>query len=385
MVGTVMAMDLCSDDAFAHVTIVDASAEALDRASARTGRGVRTVRADLSDPDTVGSVVCDSDIVLGALPSTIGYQALRAVIEAGKHYCDISFMREDGTDLDGLARDRGVTAVIDCGVAPGLSNMLAGYASTQLDEIDRVAIYVGGLPVERRWPYQYKAPFSPYDVIEEYTRPSRIVEHGSVVTRPALSDRELIDFAGIGTLEAFVTDGLRSLVSTIKAQHMVEKTLRYPGHCQLMAVLRHIGLFNHQPILVGPDRLEIRPIDVTSALMFPQWEYDDHEPDLTVMRVIVEGARKGRMERVRYQWDLLDRYDTETNTSSLARTTALPNTIMARLVADGQFREPGVHPPERVGRVPGLLDRVLEQLAQRGVHLVGSVGPCATAMADESR
>lgn len=363
MVGSVMAMDLAADTNF-NVTVADYRDEALARLK-QSVPAATAVKIDLGDPGKVRRLVGDYDIVLGALSSTIGFQTLRAVIEAGRNYCDISFMPENAMELDGPAREKGVTAVVDNGVAPGMSNMFVGWAETQLDETESVTIYVGGLPRERRWPFEYKAGFSPADVIEEYTRPSRIVEHGNVVVREALSEPELLEFDGVGTLEAFNTDGLRSLAETIHARHMVEKTLRYPGHIELMRVLRHLGLFSHEAIEVGADRVKIRPIDVTTALLFPKWTYEPGEEDLTVMRIVVEGTRGDA--QVRHTLDLFDVFDRVSGCTSMSRTTALPNTIMARRVATGAFKRPGVSPPEFVGREPGLFDAVIEELRQRGI------------------
>jgi saccharopine dehydrogenase-like NADP-dependent oxidoreductase len=368
MVGGVMAADLAEEPGF-EVTIADVRQENLAKASTRAGGRVRTVRADLSSPAEIARLAGGADMVCGALASRLGFAALRSVIEAGKNYCDISFMAEDALELDELAKARGVTAVVDCGVAPGMSNMCAGAGEASFDRCEKIEIYVGGLPRERRWPFQYKAGFAPADVIEEYTRPSRIVEHGRVVVREALSEPELMDFGGVGTLEAFNTDGLRSICRTLHAPFMVEKTLRYPGHIELMRVLRHIGLFSEEAVEVpGADggRVRIRPRDVISTLMFPQWTYAPGEEDLTVMRIVVTGECGGVRERV--TWDLLDLYDAKTGATSMSRTTAFPCTIMARLIAKGEYRRPGVVVPEFIGREPGVLDRVLQELGRRGVR-----------------
>jgi len=366
MVGSVMATDLAGDDRF-EVTIADTRGGALEAAAARAarqGRSLKTVRADLSDAATLARTIEPFDIVLGALASTIGFASLRTIIEAGKNFCDISFMPEDAIDLDELARERGVTAVVDCGVAPGMSNLLSGYGVSLLDEAEAIEIYVGGLPRERRWPFEYKAGFSPYDVVEEYTRPSRIVENGRIVVREALSEPELLDFDGIGTLESFNTDGLRSLATTMRVPFMKEKTLRYPGHIELMRVFRETGLFGHEPIDAGGVR--VRPIDVISALMFPKWTYEEGEEDLTVMRVSVSGTAGGR--RVRHEWDLLDYFDRATGATSMSRTTAFPCAIMARLVATGRFDRAGVFPPERFGDDETIVTHLLEENAKRGVR-----------------
>jgi len=311
-------------------------------------------------------------VVCGALSSVIGHAALRAVIEAGKPYCDISFMPEDvvGGELDQLAKSRGVTAVVDMGVAPGMSHLLSGHAARLLEPCESLEIYVGGLPRERRWPFEYKAGFSPHDVIEEYTRPSRIVEGGQVVVREALSEPELMDFPGIGTLEAFNTDGLRSLVFTLRGRvpNMKEKTLRYPGHIALMRVFRETGLFSATPVKVKDHRgdvCQVRPLDITAAVMFPKWTYAEGEEDLTVMRVSGVGQRDGR--RVRLSWDLLDYYDRNSRATSMSRTTALPCTITARLLAAGKLNRPGVIVPELLADEPGLVEHVLAELAARRV------------------
>lgn len=375
MVGSVMAADLARERGF-EVTVADARIEALERAASvaerTSGAKINTVRADLADVRVLAKTIEPFDLVVGALASSIGFQTLRTVIECGKHFADICFMSEDFLELDELARSKGVTAIVDCGVAPGMSNMICGNAVATLERCGNLEIYVGGLPRERRWPYEYKAGFSPYDVIEEYTRPARLVEGGKVVVREALSEPELMDLPHVGTVEAFNTDGLRSLAYTLKVPEMKEKTLRYPGHIELMRVLRHTGLFSHEPVRVGAkpgaegSGTMVRPIDVISALMFPKWTYEPGEADLTVMRVIADGEKSGK--RVRLTYDLFDVMDPATGFTSMSRTTAYPCTIAARLLAAGTITKRGVLPPEYVGMMPGMLDRFLKELEGRGVR-----------------
>lgn len=366
MVGAAMAMDLARDPAL-RVTVADARDDALARVAQRFG--VATKKADLADAAAVRAVIADADIVLGALSSVIGLQTLQTVIEAKKNYVDISFMAEDARVHDALAKEHGVTAIVDCGVAPGMSNLLAGHAARVLSPCEHIDIMVGGLPAERRWPWQYKAGFSPHDVIEEYVRPSRIVEGGRVVVKEALSEPELVDFAGLGTLEAFNTDGLRSLADTLTVPHMRERTLRYPGHIELMRVLRDTGLFGKEPIDVKGTK--VRPLDVIATLMFPKWTFDDGEADLTVMRVEATGQKDGK--RVRLRWDLFDRYDPATNFRSMSRTTAFPATIVARHVLSGRITTTGVLPPEVLAPIPGLVDDLFAGLKERGVTYAAHV------------
>jgi lysine 6-dehydrogenase len=360
-VGAAMVRDLAADERL-EVVLVDASERALE-AFADEGR-VQTRRADLSDGAALGQAIADADLVLGAVPGSMGFRTLQRVLEAGKNAVDISFFAEDAFELDGLAREKGLTAIVDCGVAPGCSNLILGHLESEMESVDSFSACVGGLPRDRAWPFEYKAPFSPSDVIEEYVRPARLRQNGKLVVRPALSDPEMIDFAGIGTLEAFVTDGLRSLLATSMATSMVEKTLRYPGHREKMEMLRCAGFFSDEPIELRDGTL-VKPLDVTSRLLFPMWQLLDGEDELTVMRVEVVGRRDGQCYR--FVYDLLDRYDPVTRTSSMARTTGYTATSAVRLFVDGLYREPGISPPEFLGRHPGCYDRMMADLAARGI------------------
>lgn len=359
LIGATMSRELAADERY-EVVALDASPQNLQRLAGIARLTPRQV--DLSKPADLQSAIAAADVVVGALPSKMGYATLETVIRAGMPYCDISFMPQDVLALDALAKDHKVAAVVDCGVSPGLSNMMVAYGASLLDRAERAEIYVGGLPRERSWPYQYKAPFAPSDVIEEYTRPARLRENGRVVVRPALSEPELMEFAGVGTLEAFNTDGLRSLLTTIDIPNMKEKTLRYPGHIELMRVLRETGFFAEEAINVRG--VTVRPLDVTSALLFPKWKADPAESEFTVLRVIVEGA-KG----VRVQFDLFDENDPVRGMSSMARTTGFPCVIVAKMLAEGKISGRGVLPPELIVRERGVFEHVVAELGARGVRI----------------
>ncbi|MEM8931222.1 MAG: saccharopine dehydrogenase C-terminal domain-containing protein [Acidobacteriota bacterium] len=359
-VGAAIVRDLAADSAF-EVTVVDAS----ERTLATFGDiEVACRRADLSSPDAVRDVVAEHDLVIGAVPGPMGFATVRAVIEAGVDIVDISFFEEDAFELDALARERGVTVLVDCGVAPGASNLALGHAETTFDRVDRFVCHVGGLPTARHWPWEYKAPFSPIDVIAEYTRPVRLRENGRELVRPALSNPERVHFDGIGTLEAFETDGLRSLLHTSEVPNLMEKTLRYPGHREKIEVLRDTGLFSEEPKTLR-DGSTVRPIDLAAELLFEQWFLEPGDDELTVMRIEIEGERDGAPTR--RVLDLLDRTDHATGTSSMARTTGYTCTAMARLVAEGSWTGKGVAPPELVGRRTACYDRVMALLAERNV------------------
>ena len=369
MVGSVIAEDLaeCGFD----VTVADINNGALDRVSTRSNGGIKVKEADCSDAAIITAMAGDADIVLGALPSWLGLNALQAVIESGRSYCDISFMEEDPRQFDGLVQDRGVTCVVDFGVAPGMSHLLCSYATHILDVCKRLDIVVGGLPVDRNWPWEYKAPFSPRDVIDEYIRPARLVEDGETITREALSETVLMELPGVGTLEAFNTDGLRTLCDTLDVPNMRERTLRYPGHAELMRVLRSGGFFSTDPLQVGDKT--IRPIDLTAKILINDWKYEQGEADLTVMRVEAEGSKDDK--NVLLRWDLLDYYDPRADQSSMARTTGFPCAAIGRMIAEGMIDSPGVHPPEMFGGNSEVVDRLLDELTTRNVRFTRTMEP----------
>ncbi|MFC1782279.1 saccharopine dehydrogenase family protein [Planctomycetota bacterium] len=360
LVGGPMALDLAWDSQF-EVGAADVNKDALDKLKKHTS--IATKQTDLSDPVHVKNLVADYDMVISAVPGYLGFLTLKAVIEAGKNVVDIAFFAEDPFQLDSLAKKNGVTALVDCGVAPGMSNILIGHVDKQLDQTESAVIYVGGLPKERQRPYEYKAGFSPIDVIEEYTRPARFVRNGQVVTKPALSDPELIEFPEVGTLEAFNSDGLRTLIETINAPNMIEKTLRYPGHIEKIAVLGETGFFRTDQIEV--KGVKIRPLDLTTQLLFPLWKLGEQEADFTVMRIIVEGIKDDAQLRITF--NLLDRYDPTTRTHSMARTTGYTATAVLRMIGRGLYNRTGISPPEFIGRQPQCVDFIRRELQTRGI------------------
>jgi lysine 6-dehydrogenase len=256
-----------------------------------------------------------------------------------------------------------VTVITDVGVAPGMSNFIVGRYNEEMT-ITNFECYVGGLPKIRKKPFEYKAPFSPIDVIEEYTRPARLKENGFIVTKPALSEREYMDFEEVGTLEAFNTDGLRSLLFTMPhIRSMKEKTLRYPIHVEFVIALKQAGFFDEKEIEI--DGVKISPLKFCSKILFNDWRLGTEEEELTVMKVIIEGEQNNSPKRI--EWDLLDYFDTKTKTSSMSRTTGYTCTAAVHLIAKKLFTEKGVFPPELVGKDKNCFDFVINYLKERGV------------------
>lgn len=372
MVGSAIAKDLASEFS---VTVADLSEGQLEKLKGIAN--VVTKQADLSNPSEIKKLVQEADFVVGAVPGFMGFSTLKTIIEQGKNVVDISFFPEDAFLLDEIAKKQNVTAIVDCGVAPGMSNMLLGYHHERMD-IESFECYVGGLPAYPQPPFNYKAPFSPADVIEEYVRTARIVEHRKVVEKPALTEVELLEFETIGQLEAFNSDGLRSLIKTMDVPNMKEKTMRYPGHAALMKTFRETGLFSTEPVLIGKHK--IRPLDLTSKLLFKHWKLGETEEEFTVMRVIMVGLDIECDTAAQISYDLLDRYDHDTNTSSMARTTGYTCSAAVHLLANGDFTRKGICPPEFIGAENGCLDKVLEYLEQRRVVYMENYAPIRDLM-----
>ena len=350
LVGGVMAKDLAKQH---NVTSVDISQKNLNKLD-----GINTICADFANTETLQNLIKDFDLVVGAVPGFMGYKMMRDVIEAGKNIVDISFFPEDPFGLDKLAKEKGVVAVMDCGVAPGMGNIIFGHHDSKMEITDYECL-VGGLPEKREWPYEYQAVFSPIDVIEEYIRPARYVQNSHMIIKEALSDTELIEFDEIGTLESWNSDGLRSLIKTMAhVPNMIEKTLRYPGCVEYLKVLRASGFFSYDKVEVNGTM--IRPVDMTAKLLFPKWEMKKGDKDFTVMRITMKGLENGK--EVSYQYNLLDRFDNDT--ISMARTTGFTCTAVANLVEKGEYDRIGISPPEYLGE---HFEYVKKYLEERGV------------------
>ena len=205
MVGTAIAIDMAKNHL---VTITDYNEKALKQAKQKC-ESLDILQLDVTDKSQLQSTIKPFDLVICAVPGFLGFETLKAIIEAGKNVVDISFFSENALELDNLAKQKGVTAIVDCGVAPGMDNIILGHYNERMKLTDFECL-VGGLPKVKKWPFYYKAPFSPIDVIEEYTRPARYVENFKLITKEALTDCEYLNFENIGTLESFNTDGLRS-------------------------------------------------------------------------------------------------------------------------------------------------------------------------------
>lgn len=348
-VGTAMAFDLAVKHEVMLMDIMPSRLQQLDKIIEDHGiKNVELLR--LTEFDLV---VKSADLVINAVPGHVGYKTLERIILAGKNAVDISFFPEDPFQLDELAQSMKVSVVVDCGVAPGLDNIILGKMCDELIVTDFECL-VGGLPEARKFPFEYKAPFSPADVIEEYTRPARLVENGIMVTKDALTECEHTDFDGVGTLEAFNTDGLRTLLTTMPhILNMREKTLRYPGHAAQIKALKAAGFFDKENL------------ENTVKVLFKNWKLETGERELTAFRVTVKGVDESHRDRTVVH-EFVDRTDAD-GTSSMARTTGYTATGMANLILDGLMDRLGIIAPELIGKDKKKYEYIMKHLSDRGV------------------
>jgi lysine 6-dehydrogenase len=363
-IGSIMAREFASSVEGAKITMAD-----IDEGRAKSAASVITgsdwVTIDTTDYDDLVEKIRGYDMVLGALPGDYGYMSIKASIEAGANMVDISYTVEDPLGLDAMAKEKGVTVVPDCGVAPGLSNILVGYAASRLDTVKTAHFMVGGIPEKPVPPLGYTITWSADGLVDEYVRDVSIIKGGKKVTVPALSGLEEIEFPGVGTLESFYTDGLRTLANSIEGvESMWEKTLRYPGHVEKVRLLRDLGFFDDKTVktLVG----EVSPKYVTARL-FERTLWMPEVGDLLAMRIEVSGKSGGKDKT--YEYRLVDYFNHETGVSAMARTTGYTAAIVAAMMAKGKIDGSGVLTPESLARNPEFTEGVIAELEKRGVQV----------------
>jgi saccharopine dehydrogenase-like NADP-dependent oxidoreductase len=359
-----MAREFASSVDGAMITMADID-EGRAKSAASAIPGANWVIIDTTDYVDLVEKLGGYDLVLGALPGDYGYMSIKAAIEVGANMVDVSYTVEDPTALNESAKAKGVTVIPDCGVAPGLSNILVGYAASRLDNVKTAHFMVGGIPEKPVPPIGYTITWSADGLIDEYVRDVSIIEGGEKVNVPALSGLEEIEFPGVGVLESFYTDGLRTLADSIEGvDSMWEKTLRYPGHVEKIKLLRELGFFADEPV---KTRLgEVTPKDVT-ARIFERTLWMPEVGDLLAMMIEVSGESGG--EAKKYAYRLVDYFNHETGVSAMARTTGYTAAIVAGMLAKGKVTKKGVLVTESLARNPEFTEELLIELRKRGVQV----------------
>lgn len=344
MQGKVIAENILAREEKPEVVIADL------RQPANLAAGINFAQCDVLDAAQVAKLVKGADAVVLAVPSTIAHQALENLLSAGASVADVSFTPDPPLSLDGLAKKNGSCCVVDCGIAPGLSHILSGRAYTELGGLDTLRIFVGGMPQNPPDGFHHAVYFNPSDLLAEYVRPARARSAGNDID-PAPLDAQFEVFKDreLGTLQAFLSDGLRSLLGSYPdVPEMAELTLRWPGHLDTMVTLRQLGLLE-------PDT--VNTVATQVGKRFPSDDFPD------VLLMVIE-ARHGNDRRT---WRLIDRR-TE-NESAMARTTGYTTAAVAMVLARKQFTEPGVHAPERLGHDAKLTGIIVEDLTAHGISI----------------
>lgn len=365
--GSAAAFDLLRTSAVDQVTLADARVDELPPfLTPHVGGRLRVEQLDARDAEAVRAVMRGADAVVCALPYYFNLEMTRLALEAGAHYCDLGGNTEivgEQKELDERARAAGLSVVPDCGLAPGMVNILAQDGIDTLDEVYAVRIRVGGLPRHPRPPLNYQIVYSMHGVLDYYTTPVLVLEDGEPTEVDALSGLETVDFpAPVGTLEAFYTAGG---ISTMPYRYrgripvMEYKTLRYPGHAYLMRAIRDLGLLDLDAVQV--DGQPVVPRHAFIEIVSPKLRNDDGD-DLVAMQVVVEGTAGGEKASVRF--DLVDAYDAEHGITAMMRTTGYSLALTGVMQADGRIA-PGVHTPDECVP-PG---DYLREMAARGVAI----------------
>ena len=335
--GRVIATDLARALPNDSITVADVRKPDLPQ-------GVGYVEADAADTQALARLIAQHDLAVGALPSRFGFGAMQSAIEAKRNLVDVSFAAEDPLQLDAQARAKGVAIAVDCGLAPGLSHLLCGDLYGKHGAPEKLEILVGGVAQDKARPYGYVVTWSLDDLVEEYTRPARIVRDGRPTELPVFAELALEEIDGAGTMESFLSDGLRTLIETLPdVRDMEEKTLRWPGHVEQVKPLLANGTFLkefREKCVVDP------PADLVALVVRARW-------------------KGGRTETI----TMTDRYDPASKLTAMARTTAFTTSVMAQLAARGGFGgATGVLPPERIARDPQATAFVLDEMGKRGIR-----------------
>ncbi len=367
MMGQAIAHYIASHDDVAEIIVADRELSRAERIAQRL-RDTRIVprRLDVSAPGAVREAMQGSDVAISAVPYFFNLNLARAAVESGVSFCDLGGNNRivaGELALDEQAREAGVTIIPDCGLAPGLVNILAAAAVEDLDTAESVSIRVGGLPQHPRPPLGYQIVFSPHGLINEYMEPSTVLRDGEIVTVPSLTECEEISFPSpYDRLEAFHTSGGSSTLSQTlhgRVRNLEYKTIRYPGHLEKIRAMADLGFFDNEPQQI--DGVDVVPRSLAVHLLREHLSFD--EPDVILLRVSARGTSAGTPREIRYE--MIDNYDESTGLSAMMRTTGFPIAQIALMIARGEITARGAIPQETC--VPaevflaGLIDHGLKR------------------------
>lgn len=391
LIGTSIAIDFLNSSSVSGVTVVDVSEERLNSLKQRVAKlsGVdsvmgtnskleeklHTVELDVvKRKEELMKLLQNSVLGIGALPYGITEEGVQSALEAGINFVDLihSWRYEKSSPLDAKAKQKGITIVPACGFAPGLTNIIAKYAADQMEDVDSVQISVGGIPEVPKQPLNYKIVFAIESVLEEYTREALIVRDGKKTIVPALSEVEELTFDDLPEqkFESFITDGLSTLPETLKkVKFMEEKTIRWQGHVDQINLLIDLGFFSERPVNLKTTGARVSPRALLTTLLDKKLAMHQGDKDMTLMRVEVQGRKKkgDRATRI-HKYEMIDHFDVETQTTSMARTTAFPCSTVGQMILEGRIIEKGFIPPELAIK-DDRFDDFISRLERKGLSI----------------
>jgi lysine 6-dehydrogenase len=366
--GCACTYDLLQNPAISQVTLADVRPVKLPKFLAGDWKGrLRTIQLDVTDMPAVSAAFKGQAAVMSAIPYYYNGPMAEAAVEAGCHFSDLGgntdiVLEQKKLHDKALAKD--LSVIPDCGLAPGMVNILAAEGIRRLDHADKVKIFVGGLPQAPEPPLNYQIVYSLEGALDYYTTPSWVLRGGKPVQVDALSEVEPVEFPSpVGTLEAFHTGGGISTLPFAydgKIDTMEYKTLRYPGHVAIMRPIRELGLLANQPIEVKGAK--VSPRDLFIAAVHPKL-FKPEGRDLVALQVQVTGQKEGKPDRVTFR--LIDYYDPQHNISAMMRTTGYSLSITGQMQVDGRVKVKGVHTPDEA--MP--FDAYVSELARRGIKI----------------
>jgi len=316
--------------------------------------------------DDVVAAMDSHDCAISAVSYRFNYALSLAALETGIHFCDLGGNDEvvqRQRSLDRRARERGITIIPNCGLAPGMANVLAARGAELFDSVDRIAVRVGGLPQTPKPPFNYQLVFSVEGLVNEYSGLATTIRDSRIAQLQTLTEIETIEFPQpFGRLEAFHTSGGASLLPEMfegKVRHLDYKTIRYPGHCEKFKTLMDLGFASSEPIMAGSNVLTSR--EMFFELLRRKLAGDD--PDVVLLRVTIAGFRKGKEEVL--EFNLIDSFDKNDNITAMMRTTSYPTSVIAQMLTSGTIGTHGVNTPEQC--VP--LQPFLSELRERSIAI----------------
>ena len=382
MMGSAAAYDMARQNQVDSVTLADSDLKRAKDVAARVNRitgdkKVRAIGLDASKEKDAARLMKGHDGTLSAVPYRLNLGLAKAAISAGSHFADLggnnTVVRHE-LALAKQAEKRGIGIAPDCGLSPGMASVLGGELVRRLDgRADALKLYVGGLPERPMPPFHYQLVFSVEGLINEYVEPARILRKGKLATIEALTEPEEFHMDGFAPLVAFQTSGGTStLPETFEGRvgECFEKTLRYPGHYDLLCELKALGLFSNEKMRVG--NVEVAPRAMMSKVF--EGKFAGKGPDVCIMRLEahesiktpgVRGLLGGKLKGRVASFTMVDHYDPKSDMSAMMRTTAFPASIVLQMMCMGAISKRGAVLQER--DVPA--ETFLEEIERRGIKI----------------